>query len=52
MTDGAPARGGVVRPPPGVDPGVQAPVPVPDPGTTRVIPPPGTRGGDPRVQPR
>ena len=52
MTDGAPARGGVVVPPLGVDPGMQAPVPVPDPGTTRVIPPPGTPGGDPRVQPR
>jgi hypothetical protein len=47
-----PPRGGVVRPPPGVDPGIQAPVPAPDPGTTRVIPPPGTPGGDPRVHPR
>ena len=45
-------RGGEVRPPPGVDPGIHAPVPAPDPGTTRVIPPPGPPGGDPRVQPR
>jgi hypothetical protein len=52
VTDGAPARGGVMRPPPGVDPGMQAPVPVPNPGTTRVIPPPGAPGGDPRVLPR
>ena len=36
----------------GVDPGMRALVPAPDPGTTRVIPPPGTRGGDPRVQTR
>jgi hypothetical protein len=35
-----------------VDPGIHAPAPNPDPGTTRVIPPPGTPGGDPRVQPR
>ena len=54
MADGTTAapRGGVVRPPQGVDPGMQAPVSVPDPGTTRVIPSPGTPGGDPRVQPR
>lgn len=43
---------GVIRPPAGVDPGIQAPVPAPAPGTTPVIPPPGTPGGDPRVQPR
>jgi len=44
--------GGVIRPPAGVDPGIQAPAPVPAPGTTPVIPPPGTPGGDMRVQPR
>jgi hypothetical protein len=43
---------GVVRPPAGVDPGIQAPVPVPAPNTTPVIPPPGTPGGDPSVQQR
>ena len=45
-------RGGVVRPPGGVDPAMRAPVPAPDPGAARVIPPPGTPGGDPRVRPR
>jgi hypothetical protein len=50
--DAASPRGGEVRPPPGVDPGIHGPVPAPDPGTTRVVPPPGTRGGDPSVQPR
>ncbi len=50
---GAPPTGvGVIRPPAGMDPGIHAPAPNPDPGTTRVIPPPGTPGGDPRVQPR
>ena len=50
---GAPPAGvGVIRPPAEVDPGIHAPAPNPDPGTTRVIPPPGTPGGDPRVQPR
>ena len=44
--------GGVIRPPAGVDPGIRAPAPNPNPGTTPVIPPPGTPGGDPRVQPR
>ena len=48
---GAPP-GGVIRPPAGVDPGIRAPAPNPNPGTTPVIPPPGTPGGDPRVQPR
>lgn len=44
---------GVVRPPVGVDPGIQAPVPVPNPGTTPVIPPPpGAPGGDARLRPR
>lgn len=44
--------GGVVTPPRGVDPGIQAPVPNPDPHTTPVIPPPGSPGGDPNVQPK
>jgi hypothetical protein len=43
---------GVIRPPSGVDPEIRKPAPVPNPGTTRVIPPPGTRGGDPSVQPK
>ena len=48
---GAPS-GGEIRPPAGVDRGIQAPAPSPNPGTTPVIPPPGTPGGDPRVDPR
>lgn len=43
---------GVVPPPLEVDPGIHAPVPNPTPGTTRVIPPPGSPGGDPRIDPR
>jgi hypothetical protein len=49
---GSSAPGGVIRPPAGVDPGIRAPAPNPNPGTTPVIPPPGTPGGDPRVEPR
>jgi hypothetical protein len=43
---------GVIRPPGGVDPGMQ--VPPPDPGSQRtpVIPPPGTPGGDRTVEPK
>jgi hypothetical protein len=43
---------GVIRPPAGVDPGMQ--VPPPDPGSQRtpVIPPPGTPGGDPTIEPK
>lgn len=48
----APPPAGVVRPPAGIDPGIGAPAPMPNPRTTPVIPPPGTPGGDPRVQPR
>jgi hypothetical protein len=44
-------RRGVIRPPEGVDPGVLAPTPR-NPGAMRVIPPPGSPGGDPRVEPR
>ena len=43
---------GVIRPPGGIDPGMQ--VPPPDPGSQRtpVIPPPGTPGGDQTIQPK
>jgi hypothetical protein len=42
---------GVIRPPAGVDPQIQ--VPPPEPGARMpVIPPPGTPGGDPRIQPK
>jgi hypothetical protein len=43
---------GVLRPPAGVDPEIQAPAPEPNPQTTPVIPPPGTPGGDQSVQPK
>jgi len=49
---GSGTPGGVIRPPAGVDPGIQAPAPNPNPGTMPVIPPPGTPGGDPRLEPR
>ena len=44
--------GGEIRPPAGVDPGIRAPAPNLNPGTTPVIPPPGTPGGNPRVDPK
>jgi hypothetical protein len=44
---------GVIRPPANVAPQMpQASPPAPDPGTTLVIPPPGTPGGDQRVEPK
>jgi hypothetical protein len=49
--EGVVPRRGVIRPPEGVDPGILAPTPR-DPGALRVIPPPGSPGGDPRVEPR
>jgi hypothetical protein len=42
---------GVIRPPTGVDPQMQ--VPPPEPGSRMpVIPPPGTPGGDQRIDPK
>jgi hypothetical protein len=41
---------GVICPPTGVDPGIS--VPPTGGGRTPVIPPPGTPGGDPRIQPK
>jgi hypothetical protein len=43
---------GVIRPQGNVDPGISATPPDPNPGTMPVIPPPGSPGGDPRVQPK
>jgi hypothetical protein len=41
---------GVICPPPHVDPEIKAPTP--EGGTMPVIPPPGSPGGNPRVQPK
>jgi hypothetical protein len=43
-------KGGGVICPPDVDPGMKAPAP--DTGKMPVIPPPGSPGGDPKVQPK
>ena len=43
--------GGVLCPPPGIDPEMHAPAP-PDAGKTPVIPPSGSPGGDPTVRPK
>ncbi len=43
---------GVIRPPTGVDPGIQTNVPAPHPNDMPVIPPPGAPGGNPSVQPK
>jgi hypothetical protein len=43
---------GVIRPPGGVDPGIQTKVPAPNPNSMPVIPPPGAPGGNPNVQPK
>ena len=42
--------GGMPCPPDGVDPEIRAPTP--DTGNTPVIPPPGSPGGNPKVQPK
>jgi len=43
-------QGSCVICPPDVDPAIKAPTP--DAGKTPVIPPPGSPGGDPKVQPK
>jgi hypothetical protein len=50
LSDHLAQSGGVICPPPGVDPEIEAPTP--ETGTTPVIPPPGTPGGDQSVQPK
>jgi len=42
--------GGVIRPPPDIAP--DNTIRPRDPGTTPVIPPPGSPGGDPRIEPK
>jgi hypothetical protein len=44
--------GGVLKPKPGVDPGIVKPAPVPEPNSTPVIPPAGTPGGPPGPEPK
>ena len=43
---------GVIKPPQGVDSGMQVPAPEPGSQRTPVIPPPGTPGGDQSVEPK
>ena len=50
LSDHLAKSGGVICPPPGVDPEIKAPTP--EGGVTPVIPPPGTPGGNPSVQPK
>ncbi len=50
LSDRLAAGNGVLCPPSGVDPEIRAPTP--DTGKTPVFPPPGTRGGDMKVQPK
>lgn len=52
LSDKLDASGGVIKPPPGVDPEIVKPAPVPRPNSTPVIPPPGMPGGPPGPQPK
>jgi hypothetical protein len=47
LSDKLDASDGVIKPTPGVDPGIVQPAPVPHPNSTPVIRPPGTPGGAP-----
>jgi hypothetical protein len=46
------AGGGVIKPPPAVDPEIVKPAPVREPNSTPVIPPPGVPGGPPGPKPK
>jgi hypothetical protein len=50
LSDHLASSGGVICPPPAVDPSIQAPTP--ETGNMPVIKPPGAPGGDPSVQPK
>jgi hypothetical protein len=52
LSDKLDASGGVIKPPPGVDPEIVKPAPVPQPNSTPVIPPPGMPGGPPGPEPK
>ena len=43
---------GVIRPPSNIDPEITKPAPVTPPSNMPVIPPPGSPGGNPRVEPK
>jgi hypothetical protein len=51
LSDKLDASGGVIKPPPGVDPQIVKPAPVPEPNSTPVISPPGVPGGPPGPEP-
>src|SRR5450631_2351349 len=52
LSDKLDASGGVIKPKPGVDPGIVKTAPVPEPNSTPVITPPGTPGGAPGPEPK
>ena len=52
LSDKLDASGGVIKPPPGVDPEIVKPAPVPEPNSTPVIPPSGVPGGPPGPEPK
>ncbi|VTZ26643.1 conserved exported hypothetical protein [Methylocella tundrae] len=52
LSDRLDAGDGVIKPKPGVDPGIVRPAPVPNPNSTPVIPPAGTPGGPPGAEPK
>ena len=52
LSDKLDASGGVIKPPPGVDPKIVKPAPVPEPNSTPVITPPGMPGGPPGPEPK
>ncbi len=53
LSDKLDASGGVIKPKPGIDPGIVQPAPaVPNPDSMPVIPPPGTPGGRPGPEPK
>ncbi len=52
LSDKLDASGGVIKPPPGIDPEIVKPAPVPQPNSTPVIVPPGMPGGPPGPEPK
>ena len=52
LSDKLDASGGVIKPPPGIDPEIVKPAPVPEPNSTPVITPPGVPGGPPGPEPK